>query len=115
MPGEIFALFGAMLFGCGHIAVRKSYDDGWTTHTVLLTITIINLLCFLAGLVYTALAGQLPLIYPAAIGFFALAGVFTVLLGRLALFASIARLGAARAASYRITSPLATVSLAYLW
>jgi drug/metabolite transporter (DMT)-like permease len=114
MPGEIYALFGAMLFGSGHIAVRKAQDDGWSSLNVLLSVTIINLVCFLAALGYIATIGQLPPIHPTAIVFFALGGLFTVLLGRSTLFASIERIGASRAASYRVTSPLATVALAYV-
>jgi drug/metabolite transporter (DMT)-like permease len=114
MPGEIYALFGAMLFGSAHIAVRKAHDDGWSTHNVLLTTTVINLLCYSTVLAVLALSGQLPLIYLQSIAFFALAGLFTVLLGRSALFASIERIGASRAASYRVTSPIVTVTLAYL-
>jgi drug/metabolite transporter (DMT)-like permease len=114
MPGEVYALFGAMLFGSGHIAVRKAQDDGWSSHNVLLSVTIINLVCFLAALSYLAVVGQLPSLQPTAIGFFALGGLFTVLLGRSTLFASIERIGASRAASYRVTSPLATVALAYV-
>ena len=114
MPGEIYALVGAMLFGSAHIAVRKAHDDGWGNHNVLLTLTIINLICFLAGLAYLAIDGQLPPIRTKAVIFFAVAGLFTVLLGRSALFASIERIGAARAASYRVTSPIVTVAMAYV-
>lgn len=115
MPGEAFALLGAMLFGVGHLAMRKAQDDGWGTHNILLSAALINELCYAIGVAYLGLTSSLPPIRIEAVAFFALAGVLTSLLGRSALVASIERIGASRAASYRVTSPLVTVTMAYLW
>lgn len=114
MPGEFYALFGAMLFGLGHISIRRALDQGWTNQQLLLSVSILNELCFLVGVTWLALAGGLPPLRAEAIGLFLVAGLLTALLGRAALWMSIERIGAARAASYRVTSPVVTVALAYV-
>jgi drug/metabolite transporter (DMT)-like permease len=114
MPGEIYALFGAMMFGASHLAVRRANSQGWDSHQLLLAAAVINLLMFTTGLSYLVATGQLPPIRVEAIALFVLAGSLTALLGRSMLFMSIARIGAARAASYRVSSPLVTVAMAYL-
>jgi uncharacterized membrane protein len=113
MPGEIYALLGAMLFGVGHLAVRKAHDDGWSNHTVLLTVAIINTVCYTIVVAWLGLTGQLPAVRPEAIGFFALAGLLTTCIGRTTVWASMQYIGASRATSYRMTSPIVTVILAY--
>jgi drug/metabolite transporter (DMT)-like permease len=114
MPGELFALFGAMLFGAGHIAVRRAHDEGWNNLNCYLTVTWINFLIYVLGFSLLALTTSLPPIRSEGVLAFAAAGLFTVLLGRYFLFNSIERIGAARAASFRVTSPIVTVSLAYI-
>ncbi|MCC7106391.1 MAG: DMT family transporter [Chloroflexi bacterium] len=114
MPGEIFALIGAMLFGAGHVAVRRAHDDGWSTLNVLLSVGAINAGSYVVLVVAEAwLNGRFDLTLSALLALVA-AGGLTSLLGRSALWSSIAYIGAARAASYRVTSPVITVAMAYL-
>jgi drug/metabolite transporter (DMT)-like permease len=114
MPGELWALFGAMLFGTGHLAVRRAHETGWSNQGALLSATLINVLCYLVGCLWLVWSGQLPPIQVEAVVLFLVAGLFTAFLGRMTLWAAIERIGAARAASYRVTSPIVTVTLAYL-
>jgi drug/metabolite transporter (DMT)-like permease len=114
MPGEIWALIGAILFGLSYVAVRKAHEDGWTNLNVLVSMAIVNVICYLAGFAYVAAEGQLPELRWQAIPLFAAAGVFTSVLGRGTMFASIARIGASRASSFRVTSPVVTVAMAYV-
>jgi drug/metabolite transporter (DMT)-like permease len=79
-----------------------------------LAVTIVNQLCFIAAWGWLTWSGDLPPIQIEAVVLFAIAGLLTACLGRWALWAAIERIGAARAASYRVTSPIVTVAMAYL-
>lgn len=113
MPGEIWALIAAILFGLAYVAVRKAHDDGWTNLNVLVSMAVINVVCYSVGLATVAAEGGLRGVSWQALLLFAAAGVFTSVLGRGTMFASIARIGASRASSYRVTSPVITVAMAY--
>jgi drug/metabolite transporter (DMT)-like permease len=80
----------------------------------LLAVTLVNQVCFTCAWIWFTWNGDLPPVQTEAVLLFLAAGLLTAGVGRWTLWAAIERIGASRAASYRVTSPIVTVALAYL-
>jgi len=114
--GAALALISAISFACSNVfismsAVKKSDNRG-----VLLSVVFTFGISTLAWLAFERgetgdSSGETWLI---GIGWFALAGISAVVLGRTFLFASIRRLGVARAAATKRLNPFFSVLLAVL-
>jgi len=112
--GIAFALLGASLFAAVNVLVRLagrrgSTEDGW-----LLTV-LMNAVVFSAVLAVLALRRALPPLEPAGLIAFAGAGVATTFAGRWLLFASVRAIGPGRSLPFKVSSPLFSIALAYLF
>lgn len=111
--GEIFAFLSTCCFAAANVTVSrgagaKGQDNG-AFLSILMTATI-------AGVLWIAVLarhGWPPINVPALL-WFALAGVLTIFIGRVFLFASVQHLGAVRASAVKRLNPVFSVLLGIL-
>lgn len=109
----LFALLSAAVYALMNIFVRRGQarrpPDGGVLMTVVINAIMLSVL--VAGL---AVAGLIPPLVLEGLAVFVVAGLLTTYLGRWFQFQSMRHIGAARATSYRITSPIFSTALAML-
>jgi drug/metabolite transporter (DMT)-like permease len=116
MIGEAFALFSATCYGLSGAAIAKGAPDARGDNGALLSIVLTALF---SGALWLAIGTHdlWPLDDPdvaAALVFFVLAGVLSIVFGRLAMFRSVALVGAVRASLFRRTIPIFAALFAFL-
>jgi drug/metabolite transporter (DMT)-like permease len=116
MPGEVTALFAAICYSLSYVLLHKGQSEAETRDNGLLPILTISGVTL--GL---ALAAKLVLYrqsfrfapgWSTSVAFCAAAGVFSTFIGRMALYAAIARLGATRGVVIKSLAPMVTIVLA---
>jgi drug/metabolite transporter (DMT)-like permease len=119
LPGEVAALFSAICYALSYILLRKGQaetkadelDNG--LFPILFISSSVLLLCLILKAV---LLSPTPLIsgsdWKISVGFCVLSGLVGTLLGRLALYAAISRIGATRGVIINAMSPIVTLSIA---
>jgi len=111
--GELFAILSASFFAAANVTVTRgttsqSQDNGAFV-SIVLTAAI-------AGMMYLANAttGEAPVITSTGMYWFAMAGLLTIFVGRVFLFASIQYLGAVRASAIKRLNPFFAVLISVL-
>lgn len=111
MSGELLALLSALLFALASVAIRiglqrepRVLDNG------MLMTTLINSAVFAVLLMSSLLTGTAPPLEAEGVALFVVAGLLTTFIGRSSLYASIRRIGPARASGYKVTTPLFAVA-----
>lgn len=111
MIGELCALLGACSFSTHNIAVRRgmrtALDNGVFMSTSISTVIFLVVI----GVLYSG--RLLPPLTVMGFFLFALAGLFTSFTGRSFNYAAIRALGPSRSTSFRASSPLITICLAF--
>lgn len=112
--GELLALVALACFSLNTICVRVASEE--TPYEWGFFIALMSQVAVGSGMVLLAVMGRVgELSWDwSAIGLFGLSGVFGTYLGRLALFRSIAGLGATRASAFQIMQPIFAALLAFI-
>lgn len=111
--GEIFALLSMALFSVANVTINRGFVGHSRIHGAFLSIVITS---SVSAAIWLALGVQngFPAVSPAAVGWFALAGVLTVMIGRVFLYASIQSVGAVRGSAIKRLNPVFSVLLGVL-
>jgi len=108
--GELFAIVSTTLFSLANISIAKRFSGrarrGGAFLSIVMTLVLSALIWFASGL-----RSGFSQPTAAALGWFALAGVLTALVGRVFLFESIRHLGAVKGAAIKRLNPLFSVLL----
>lgn len=105
--GVGLAIVSAMSYAAVSIFIRKGARPGLTDHGLLITLAVnIVLLVPAVMVVGFDLVGPAP---SAGVAWFALSGVLATVLGRIALFGGISRIGPSRAGSLKNAAPVVAV------
>ena len=114
MIGEALALLGAGAYGLAGLAILRGQATARGDNGVFLSVVVTAALSFLLWLV----AGNVPLhavlgggTLP-SLGFFALAGLASIVLGRITMYRATAELGAVRASLLRRLTPVFAILFA---
>lgn len=111
--GELLALISATCFAAANVTITRGAgaraQDNGAFLSILLTMV-------LAGIVwiFTSLRDGWPVVTPASLFWFAAAGVLTMFIGRVFLYASVQHLGAVRASAVKRLNPVFSVFLGVL-
>lgn len=109
--GLFLSFCSALSFSANYISVRLGMRENQEKDAVMVT-NLVNF-CILGLLSLGVLVLSSPLHWTGTgILFFALAGLFTSFIGRLALFGGIRRIGSARAVAVKNASPMITIFIA---
>jgi uncharacterized membrane protein len=106
-------LLTAVLWGFTPILDRRGMDGGGSSLQASLVVVVVDSTLYWLALV--ALRGSLPALPLATLGIFAAAGVVGTALGRLAVFAGVARVGASVSSAGTSARPLFAAALAVVW
>jgi drug/metabolite transporter (DMT)-like permease len=108
--GELFAILSMTLFAAANISIGTKHQGRASRGGAFLSIVVTFALSFMIWFALGLRSGFEP-IDRAAIGWFAIAGILTALLGRIFLYASIRHLGAVKGAAIKRLNPLFSVLL----
>ena len=115
MIGEALALLGAGAYGLAGLAILRGQVTARGDNGVFLSVVVTAALSFLLWLA----AGRVPLhaltgggARP-SLGFFALAGLASIVLGRMTMYRATAQLGAVRTSLLRRLTPVFAILFAY--
>lgn len=108
---SLIALGAALAFGIAHILVRTGLNYG--SSVTAITVNIVSM----TGAAWLILApwGSWQLVTPGSVGWFMVAGAIAPLITQFLFYASILRVGVARAAPLRNTTPLFASVLAVIF
>lgn len=114
--GVLLALLSAASFACSNVFISKSPVGSSDSRGVLVSIVFTLVISTLAWLTFEggASGGEIDAEWLAGIAWYALAGLFAVVLGRRLLYGSIRRLGVTRASAVKRLNPFFSVILAVL-
>ncbi|QSO48278.1 DMT family transporter [Alicyclobacillus mengziensis] len=116
MPGEVTALLAAMSYAVSNLLVRKGQKDTHPADNGLFPILVITGFILLSYLLIDYVRDPSPMIrsnrWLQGVEFCALSGLIATLLGRLALYRAIAKIGATRGSIVAAMSPLITLGIA---
>lgn len=116
MPGEVTALFAAICYSLSYVLLHKGQSEIKTRDNGLLPVLAISGVTLGLALVGKWMLGgerfQLSPGWPTSVAFCAAAGVFSTFVGRMALYAAIARLGSTRGVVIKSLAPMVTIVLA---
>jgi drug/metabolite transporter (DMT)-like permease len=108
--GELFTLLSMTLFSVANVTIMRGFDGQSRSQGAFLSIVVTTVLSALLWLVIGLWHG-FPAIDSTAVTWFALAGVSTMLIGRVFLYASIQNLGAVRGSAIKRLNPAFSVLL----
>lgn len=111
--GELFALISAGSFSIGSIAIRRGMKTARDNGTFMST--FVNMVLFLIIITVLYFCRQLLALTPKGFSLFLIAGLLTTFSGRSLHYAAIRHLGPSRAISFRMSSPIITVCLAFVF
>ncbi len=112
--GLVFALITAFCFAWSSLFMKKGMQKASTESGVFYTIIVNNLLFLLIIVPFLVIKG-IPQINSPGVVFFILAGFLGPILGRFSLYSSIRRIGATRSASLKITAPVFSAIMAWIF
>jgi len=111
--GELLALCSACCFAAANLTIARGAGAGARDNGAFLSILVTTVMA--AGLwIATSLRSGWPQPTLASLAWFAAAGVLTMFIGRVFLFASVQHLGAVRASAVKRLNPVFSVILAVL-
>lgn len=111
--GEALALLSGFSYAAAYVCVAKGSTRARGDNGAFLSVVTTALVAGLAWAPGVASRGLPDLAeHAAAVGWFALSGILTIICGRALFYASIARLGAIRAAAINRLNPFFSVALA---
>lgn len=111
--GETFAILSMTLFAASDVTINRGSDGESRSRGAFVSIVITFALSLLIWLAVGLYSGFLP-VNRVAIAWFVLAGVLTVLIGRVFLYASIQSLGAVKGSAVKRLNPAFSVILGVL-
>lgn len=111
--GDAFAIASMTLFGIANVMINRGFDGRTRSQGAFLSILVTILISAVIWLVI-GLANGFPSMRPEAVAWFALAGVLTIMIGRVFLYASIQSLGAVRGSAVKRLNPFFSVLLGVL-
>jgi uncharacterized membrane protein len=111
--GEAFALLSMTMFATADVMINRGATRNSRSRGAFLSIIMTFGIALLIWFVHGVLAGFAP-INRTAVAWFALAGVLTVLIGRVFLYASIQSLGAVKGSAVKRLNPFFSVILGVL-
>lgn len=111
--GEVFAILSMTLFSVANVTIDRGFDGGSRSQGAFLSIVITS---GLSAVIWLALGvyDDFPAVSLTAVLWFALAGVLTVMIGRVFLYASIQSVGAIRGSAIKRLNPVFSVLLGVL-
>lgn len=112
--GIAIAIVASGLFAAVNVLVRLAGRRGSIEDCWLLTV-LFNAVVFTSLLAVLAVRGEVPLLRPAGLLAFAGAGVATTFAGRWLLFVSVRDLGPGRSLPFKVSAPVFSITLAYLF
>lgn len=111
--GELFALISAGSFSIASIAIRRGMRTARDNGTFMST--FVNMVLFLVIIAVLYFCHQLLALTSLGFSLFLIAGLMTTFAGRSLHYAAIRHLGPSRAISFRMSSPIITVCLAFVF
>lgn len=111
--GELLALCSACCFASANLTIARGAGAGARDNGAFLSILVTTAMAACLW-VATSLRGGWPRPDAASLAWFAAAGVLTMFIGRVFLFASVQHLGAVRASAVKRLNPVFSVILAVL-
>lgn len=112
--GLVFAALAAASYAAMTVLVRKAVQKGGADNGILVAL-LINVVVHGALVTIRAAVGNAPDWRAAGVVLFAVSGVMTTLLGRVALYAGIRQIGSSRAAVLKNLAPFVSVGAALLF
>lgn len=112
MSGDVLALGAAVLFSLANITIARGAARGDEDNGVFVSLLLTTLIAGGLWLVLGILRGFAP-VTPAALAWFAGAGVLTGFVGRVFGYATVQRLGAMRASAIKRMQPFFAVALGF--
>ena len=108
VTGEILALCSAMFYGIAGVAIAKSKKDARGDNGVFLSVVVTCVLTIGLWLIWggVSLARLASWNSAPGLGLFALAGIFSTVLGRTTMYRATERIGAVKAALFRRLIPV---------
>lgn len=111
--GEWLAVLSMALFASSNLAIARAVARGSRDNGAFLSILITSVMA-LAAWLYLNAGARLPAVGGAALAWFASAGVLTMFIGRVFVFASVQHLGAVRGSAVKRLNPMFSVMLGVL-
>lgn len=112
--GEVFAILSMTLFASSNIMIGRGASRGSRSRGAFLSIVVTFVVAAPLWLLLGVVNGFTP-VNSRGLAWFALAGILTVLIGRVFLYASIQRLGAMRGTAVKRLNPFFSVLLGVLF
>lgn len=111
--GEIFAILSMTLFSLANVTINRGFVGGSRSQGAFLSIVITS---GLSAAIWLALGlhDGFPAVSLTAVAWFSLAGLLTVMIGRVFLYASIQSVGAIRGSAIKRLNPVFSVLLGVL-
>ena len=111
--GEWLAMLSMSLFASSNLAIARAVGRGSQDNGAFLSILITSAMA-LAAWLYLNAGARLPTVSGVALAWFAGAGVLTMFIGRVFVFASVQHLGAVRGSAVKRLNPMFSVMLGVL-
>ncbi|CAI10590.1 hypothetical protein, potential permease subunit (plasmid) [Aromatoleum aromaticum EbN1] len=111
--GEWLAVLSMTFFASSNVAIGRAVERGSQDNGAFLSILITSTMAF-ATWIYLTWGNALPRVDAPALAWFAGAGVLTMFIGRVFVFASVQHLGAVRASAVKRLNPVFSVLLGVL-
>jgi drug/metabolite transporter (DMT)-like permease len=111
--GEWLAMLSMSLFASSNLAIARAVGRGSQDNGAFLSILITSAMALVAWL-YLNAGARLPTVGGAALAWFAGAGLLTMFIGRVFVFASVQHLGAVRGSAVKRLNPMFSVMLGVL-
>lgn len=111
--GEIFAILSMTLFSVANVTINRGFDGRSRSQGAFLSIIMTS---GLSAIIWLALGiyDGFPAVSLTAVAWFALAGLLTMMIGRVFLYASIQSVGAVRGSAIKRLNPVFSVLLGVL-
>ncbi|OYX41576.1 MAG: hypothetical protein B7Z02_15265 [Rhodobacterales bacterium 32-67-9] len=114
MAGEMLALFAALSYGGAGVTIMQGRATARDDNGVALSVAMTAALSFALWSLWGNVPARAIFDAPATIGLFALAGVFSIFLGRVTMYRATESIGAVRAALLRRLTPVFALPLAMI-
>lgn len=111
--GEWLAMLSMSLFASSNLAIARAVGRGSQDNGAFLSILITSVMA-LGVWLYLNAGARLPAVGDAALAWFAGAGLLTMFIGRVFVFASVQHLGAVRGSAVKRLNPMFSVMLGVL-
>lgn len=113
--GELFAVLTSCCFGGSNVSMRRGMQRSPTPDNGIFMVNLTNVVLFVIVALFLGGYGRLLPLTVAAFFLFVLAGVLTTFAGRYFHYAAIRLIGPSRATAIRVSSPVVTGALAFMF